>query len=110
MNLGERIKLTRMQRKLSQFELSEKAHVHQKNISKYEQNGVVPSALTLKSIADALGVTTDYLLGEETVTIKDTALHKQFLDIENLPELERNALAMVIAAFIRDYKTKQSFI
>jgi len=36
MTLGEKIKLARMQKKISQQKLGEEAGTHQKNISKYE--------------------------------------------------------------------------
>lgn len=109
MTLGERIKLIRQQKKLSQQELGEKAGIHQKNISKYEKDDVAPSALTLKAIADILEVTTDYLLGNDAAVIKDTALLKQFKDIDNMPDKEKNSIMSVINAFIRDFKTQQAY-
>jgi transcriptional regulator with XRE-family HTH domain len=110
MTLGEKIKLTRSQKKLSQQELSEKAGIHQKNISKYEKDLVIPSAVVLKNIADALEVTTDYLFGnEESDTIKDTALLKQFKDVDTMPDDEKNVIMKVISAYIRDFKTKNAY-
>lgn len=109
MTLGERIRLTRQQKKLSQQELAEKASVHQKNISKYEKDDVVPSALTLKSIADVLEVTTDYLLGNDTAAIKDIALLKQFKDVDNMPDKEKATLMEVINAYIRDFNTRKAY-
>ncbi|WMJ75303.1 helix-turn-helix transcriptional regulator [Cytophagaceae bacterium ABcell3] len=110
MTLGEKIKLTRSKKKLSQQELSEKAGIHQKNISKYEKDLVIPSAVVLKNIADALEVTTDYLLGsEETNTIKDTALLKQFKEVDTMPDEDKNTLMKVINAYIRDFKTKSAY-
>jgi transcriptional regulator with XRE-family HTH domain len=110
MTLGEKIKIARSQKKLSQQELSEAVGIHQKNISKYEKDLVIPSATTLKSIADALEVTTDYLLGNgDAGTIKDIALLKQFKDVDNMPEKEKDTLMAVISAFIRDFKTKKAY-
>ena len=110
MTLGEKIKLARMQKKISQQQLSEAAQTHQKNISKYEQDLVVPSAITLKRIADALHVTTDYLLGSELEdAIKDTALLKQFKEIDSLKEDDKSALMKVIENYILAAKTRNSF-
>ena len=109
MTLGEKIKLARNKKKMSQQELSEKAGTHQKNISKYEKDLVIPSATTLKAIADTLDVTTDYLLGNEDNTIKDTALLKQFKEVDNMPEDAKEALMQVISAYIRDYRTRQAY-
>jgi len=76
---------------------------------KYEKDLVIPSATTLKSNADALEVTTDYLLGnEEAGNIEDTALLKQLKDVDNMPDKEKDTLMFVISAFIRDFKTKKA--
>ena len=109
MTLGEKIKYSRVKKGISQKELGEKANVHQKNISKYETDLTIPSATTLKEIADVLEVTTDYLLGNEETIIKDTALLKQFKEIDYMPDNLKNALMTVISSFIRDFKTQQSY-
>lgn len=110
MTLGEKIKLARMQKKISQQELGDAAETHQKNVSKYEKDLVIPSAITLKKIADALEVTTDYLLGhEDNAAIKDTALLKQFKEVDTMPDDEKNALMKVISAYIRDFRTKAAY-
>lgn len=110
MTLGEKIRIARTNKKMSQQDLSEKAGIHQKNISKYEKNIVIPSAVTLKAIADALQVTTDYLLGsDETKVIKDIALLNQFKEIDKTADDTKRALMTVINAFIRDYKTRQAY-
>lgn len=109
-NLGERIKIVRIQKKMSQADLANAAGVHQKNISKYEGGGVVPSALILKEMARALSVTADYLLGsDQDDVIKDTELLKHFKDIDKMPEELKSALITVIEAFVRDSKTKAAY-
>ena len=110
MTLGEKIKIFRLKKKFSQQNLGELTETHQKNISKYEQDLVIPSAVTLKKIADALEVTTDFLLGsEDTNTIKDTSLLKYFKEIDNMPDDIKDSLLKVIDAYVRDYKTRQAY-
>ena len=110
MNLGERIKISRQQKKMSQQDLGNSAETHQKNISKYEQNTVVPSAVTLKKIADALEVTTDYLLGgDNDNVIKDTQLLAYFKAIDAMPDDIKGSLLKVIDAYVRDYRTQQAY-
>jgi transcriptional regulator with XRE-family HTH domain len=110
MSLGQRIKMTRIQRKLSQSELARMAEVHQKNISKYENDGVVPSATTLKAIADALDVTTDYLLGSEREdAIQDKTLLKYLREVDQMPDDLRQAIIKVLDACIRDAKTRKAY-
>lgn len=110
MTLGQKIKLVRTERKLMQMELAEAAGIHQKNISKYENDGVVPSATNLKAIAKALGVTTDYLLGDEgEAPIRDTELLRSFQEVDQMPETFRGSLVDIIQAYVRDYKTRQAY-
>ncbi|WP_435315305.1 hypothetical protein [Cellulophaga fucicola] len=56
-----------------------------------------------------LEVSTDYLLGDEEITIKDTALFKQFKEVDNLKDDEKNALVKVIENYLLAIKTKQAF-
>jgi len=110
MSLGERIKLTRIQRKMSQSELARMAEVHQKNISKYENENVIPSATTLKAIADALEVTADYLLGSDhEEAIQDKVLLKYLREVDQMPEDLRKAIITVLDACVRDAKTRQAY-
>ena len=46
---------------MSRCELADLPGIMQKNISRFEQDTFVPSAMALKKIADSLGKTTDYL-------------------------------------------------
>lgn len=63
--LGERIRLKRLEKYITQRELAEKIGVTAVTISKYEIGEINPSVLTLMCIADILGVSTDCLLGRE---------------------------------------------
>lgn len=100
-----------MQKKMSQLELSKMAGIHQKNISKYENDGVIPSAITLKDIATALEVTTDYLLGSDAKNqaIKDTNLFNYFKEVDSMPEELKGALVTVIQAYVQNFKAKQAY-
>ena len=72
---------------------------------------VIPSAVTLKKIADALEVTTDFFLGsEDTNVIKDTSLLKYFKEIDNMPDDIKDFLPKVIDAYVRDYKTRKAYV
>ena len=63
MSLGERIKEQRKELNLTQMELAKAAGVHQRQISKYENDKNEPSSLTLMTLAKTLNVSTDWLLG-----------------------------------------------
>jgi transcriptional regulator with XRE-family HTH domain len=110
MSLGGRIKQIRQQKKMSQIELAEKADIYQKNISRYELDTSIPSATALKKIADALGVSTDYLLGDEDqVIIKDKELLRNFKEVQNLPKDVREVVDTFLNLIIRDSKAKQAY-
>lgn len=60
---AKRLKEARKARKLTQEELAEKADISRVMVSRYETEMVIPTAEVLISLADALGVSIDYLLG-----------------------------------------------
>ncbi|MCJ1809589.1 MULTISPECIES: hypothetical protein [Flavobacterium] len=43
------------------------------------------------------------------IPLKDAELIKEFQKIEELPQEEKNTILKVISAYIRDFKTKQSY-
>lgn len=62
---NERLKTLRIQRKMTQSELAKKIYISQPAYSKYEVGTASPNPETLSKIADALGVSVDYLLGSD---------------------------------------------
>lgn len=61
--LKERIRTTRQEKGWTIHQLSDAAFLSENSVSCYERGERLPSVLSLASIAKALGVTTDYLLG-----------------------------------------------
>lgn len=64
--VGERIMLARKRRGIKQRELASLAHLSQKHLSQVEtgtKDGFKLAAGSLRDIAQALGVSSDYLLG-----------------------------------------------
>jgi len=59
----ERLRLARELRKLSQAELAERSGLQPSAVSHFEAGRRAPSFDNIKRLADALQVTTDYLLG-----------------------------------------------
>ena len=60
---SERIRAVRMMRGITQEQLAEMADISRVMIGRYETTDQLPALDTLIRIADALGVSTDYLLG-----------------------------------------------
>jgi len=60
---GERIRQVRMMRGITQEQLAEMADISRVMVGRYETTNQLPALDTLIHIADALGVSADYLLG-----------------------------------------------
>jgi len=113
-DLGKRIKELRKQNKLSQIELAKKINISKSQIIRYESKNVQPPANTLNKLAEVLNTTVDFLLNGNSdekaiATLKNAELLQRFKEIENLPEREKSIIIEVINAYLRDFKTKQSY-
>ncbi len=65
-SIGSRIKKLRIDMKISQNDLLQKTGLAQNVLSRIENDKTIPNTETLKKLAKALYVTTDYLLGLDT--------------------------------------------
>lgn len=63
MTFGERLRLLRQQKGLSQRQLARRMFVEQKTINNYENKGRLPTVQHLLRLCDALEVSADWLLG-----------------------------------------------
>lgn len=108
MTFGERILSIRKRLKWSQDELAKKVGTSAPIIGRYERNEIKPAIDTAKSIADALGVTIDFLLGGEDM-IMDKKLLQKIKDIESFTEEEKVKIYDLIDMAISYNKTKKVF-
>jgi len=102
---AQRLRELRKNRNLSQTELGRLAGLHYTHIGRFERGTSRPSGDTLKRLADALGVTSDYLLdGAATEAAKarfeDRELLKQFQEVEQLPDEDKNVVKKLLDAFL----------
>ena len=77
-------------------------------IGRYERNEVKPSIEVVVKIADALGVSIDYLVGKTDVEIDQSTLQR-LNEISKLPDESKKQIYMVVDALIRDFRTKQAY-
>ena len=63
--MGNRIKILRLEREMSQRVLAEKIGCSQKSVDGWEKNKIEPAAGFVCALADVFECTTDYLLGRE---------------------------------------------
>lgn len=66
-HLGDRIRMARMRRRLSQAELARRIGISTNAMNQMEMGITDPRASRIKAIAEVLGVTTDFLLGRGEV-------------------------------------------
>lgn len=91
MSVGENIKYYRKQKKMTQFELAERANISRSYLADVEGDRYNPSVDTLKAIADALQISTHLLLGEDP-SIPSWATSKDKRDFKKM--LEEDAPVM----------------
>jgi len=112
MAFAERLKKIRAEKGLSKIELGKLAGVHHAQIGRYENKGAHPSADVLAKIANALGVSAEYLLNgnKENLaenTLSDKELLQQFKAVEQMDDEEKSFVKKVIDALITKSKIKQ---
>jgi len=105
----KRLRELRRQRNLSQKELGKIVGLHYINIGKYERGLAAPSSERLKRIAEALGVTTDYLIDGKTdevakAKLEDKDLLQMFQEIEKFSKEDKLMVKNVLDAIITKKK------
>lgn len=101
----ERLRALRKQKSLSQTELGQVAGLHYTHVGRFERGTSRPGGDTLKRLADALGVTSDYLLegaAEEAAKarLEDRELLKQFQEVDRLPAEDKHVVKTLLDAFL----------
>lgn len=106
MNIGERIKKIRKQKKLTLVELGEKIGLKKSTISRYEKNDINIPSDKLEKIAHALNISPQYLLGfEEVQNDIDTSM----LSDSQLKELDLILSTNNIMFFKGNKSSKESY-
>ena len=100
---GERIALAREQAGLTQQQLAERTGTIQRVISSWEREQVALRADQLTALADALGVSIDFLLGRKNVKQRGGPVGKVrqvFERVSRLPRHQQNKVAEFVEAFV----------
>lgn len=105
MRLGAKIKQLRKEKGFSQIILEQKSGVNSKLLSKYENDRIIPTADTLKKIAEGLEISADYLLFENVPKnglspLKDLELFELFKEVEDMSQENKNMIKNLIGAVI----------
>jgi transcriptional regulator with XRE-family HTH domain len=78
-------------------------------LGRYERNEITPSVEIANKIALALDVSLDYLVGNNSVIVKDKKILKRIETIDAMPNNEQVQIFNVIDALIRDFNAKKAY-
>ena len=91
----------------SQRQLADKLELSQRALAHWETNPVALRAEQLAALADALGVSADYLLGRETVKTAGGPAGKTrrvFEEVSRLPRHQQEEVVKFVARFVKGYQ------
>ncbi len=108
MSLGSRLSTIRKEHKISQSELAEKAGIHANVLGRYEREEATPSVDMAAKIADVLGVSLDYLVGNTDVELDKSILDK-LVSIQKLPDEDKNHIMYSLDGLIQHAKTRLAY-
>jgi len=113
MRLGEKIKELRKEKGFSQSFLEKRSGVNAKLLSKYETGRIIPTADTLKKIAEGLEISADYLLFDNVPKkglspLKDLELFEMFKEVEHMEKENKNMIKNLITAVTIKNKVQEA--
>jgi transcriptional regulator with XRE-family HTH domain len=108
---GKRLTTAREAKALTKDKLGKIVAVHHSQIGRYEKGEASPSAEVLKKMANALDVSTDYLMNGTTLdlaaeNIQDKTLINQFNRITELSTDNKIVVSKLIDAFLFQQEMK----
>lgn len=109
MTIGEHIMLLSKKKGPSQADLAKETDVSREALSKYECKEIVPSVQVAARIAETLGVTLDYLIGNARELAVDKQTLKRIREIEALDNGTKSTLFTIIDTFLRDAKARKPY-
>jgi transcriptional regulator with XRE-family HTH domain len=113
MSLGEKIKQLRQEKGYSQTLLEKRSGVNSKLLSKYENGRIIPTADTLRKIAEGLDISADYLIFDNVpkdgrCQLNDLELFERFKEVELMDAENRKMIVNLIDAVIIKTKVQQA--
>ena len=108
---GNRLLNLRKERGWSQPELGKQIGTSGAIIGRYERGEITPSIEVAKKLADAFGVTLDFLVGDKDVPniLHDQTMLARWQEIDALEPTERERILSVMDSLVRDAKARQAY-
>jgi transcriptional regulator with XRE-family HTH domain len=100
--IGQRIRQLRREREWSQEEFGNKVNIHWQSVGRYEKDQVIPTADILMRMAQAFGVSADYLLfgDNESLRVQNKELFKRFQQLDRVNPDKIKGLLEVMDVYI----------
>ena len=108
MEFSSRLVLLRKQRKIAQNELAKMLGVHTNVLGRYERGETTPSIEIASKIADALGISLDYLAGKTDIELSTELLNK-ITTIQKLPEEDKKCIMYSLDGMLLHAKTREAY-
>jgi len=114
MHIGKRLAELRTERGWSQKDLSSKIGVHYTSIGRWERDESQPDLDDIAKIAEAFGVSADYLIFENAprsgkINIHDLELLKQFEELAELTPEDLSSVKKLIDGFLLRARMAKKF-
>lgn len=106
---GDRVAQARKEKGLSREELAALIGTSAPIVGRYERGDMMPSIEIATNIAEALGVSLDFLVGKSSLLLKDKNMLERLEDIAKLPSPKQTELFNVLDAYLRDYRTSKAY-
>ena len=108
---GQKMASLRKEKKISQSELAKKLNTSNSVVGRYERGEMTPSIEVAKNIAELLGTTVGYLLGEteDANLFKNPSMLNRLNEISKFPEQDVNHILYTLDALIRNVRTRQAY-
>jgi transcriptional regulator with XRE-family HTH domain len=103
-SFGERLAVARQQAGLTQQQLADKLGTTQRVLTHWEREGIALRADQIAALADALGVTADYLVGRDDTPRKNGGpggrVRRVFEAVAGMPRHQQKKIVDVVEAFV----------
>ena len=108
---GNRLLSLRKEQGWPQPELGKKIGTSGAIIERYERSEITPSIEVAKKLADAFGVTLDYLIDDKKMPniLQNQAMLGRWKEIDSLDTLEQERILSVVDSLVRDAKARQAY-
>ena len=108
---GNRLLSLRKEQGWSQPELGKKISTSGAIIGRYERGEITPSIEVAKKLADAFGVTLDYLIDDKKMPniLQNQAMLTRWKEIDSLDTPEQERILSVLDSLVRDAKAREAY-